>query len=58
MVQNMIEQGVIKPSSSPWSSPVVLVEKEDGSKCFCIDYRRLSSVAKMDVFPLPRIDDT
>ena len=54
MVQNMLEQGVIKPSSSPWSSPVVLVEKKDGSKCFCIDYCRLNSVTKMDVFPLLR----
>ena len=55
MVQNMLEQGVIKPSSSPWSSPVVLVEKNNGSKCLCIDYGRLNSVTKMDVFPLPRL---
>ena len=58
MVQNMLDQDVIKPSSSPWSSPVVLVEKKDDSKCFCVDYRRLNSVTKMDVFPLPRVDDT
>ena len=58
MVQNMLEQGVIKPSSSPWSSPVVLVEKKDGSKRFCADYCRLNSVTEMDVFPLPRVDDT
>ena len=58
MVQNMLEQGVIKPSSSPWFSPVVFVEKKDGSKRFCVDYRRLNSVTKMDVFPLPRVDDT
>ena len=58
MAQNMLEQGVIKPSSSPWSSPVVLVEKKDGSKRFCVDYHRLNSVTKMDVFPLPRVDDT
>ena len=58
MVQNMLEQGVIKPSSSPWSNPVVLVEKKDGRKCFCVDYGRLNSVTKMNVFLLPRVDDT
>ena len=58
MVEKMLEQGVVEPSHSPWSSPVVLVEKKDGSKRFCVDYRRLNSVTKMDVFPLPRIDDT
>ena len=58
MVQKMLEQGVVEPSHGPWSSPVVLVEKKDGSKRFCVDYCRLNSVTKMDVFPLPRIDDT
>ena len=58
MVEKMLSQGVVEPSHSPWSSPVVIVEKKDGSRRFCVDYRQLNSVTKMDVFPLPRIDDT
>ena len=58
LVQEMLAQGVIQPSSSPWASPVVLVRKKDGSMRFCVDYRRLNSITKLDGFLLPRIDDT
>jgi len=58
MVQGMLAQGVIEPSQSPWASPVVLVKKKDGSHRFCVDYHCLNSITKMDVFPLPQIDDT
>ena len=58
LIRNMMAQGVIQHSSSPWASPVVLVEKRDGSYRFCVDYRRLNAVTKMDVFLLPRVDDT
>ena len=58
LIQNMMAKGVIQHSSSSWASLVVLVEKRDSSYCFCVDYRRLNAVTKMDVFPLPRVDDT
>jgi hypothetical protein len=57
-VQSMLEKGVIEPGHSPWSSPIVLVRKKDGSLRFCVDYRKLNAVTKFDSYPLPRIDET
>ena len=56
-VNDMLSQGDIQPSTSPWSSPIVLVKKKDGSCRFCIDYRKLNSITKVDAHPLPRVDD-
>ena len=58
MPDDMLSKGVIEPASGPWSSPIVLVPKKDGSICFCVDFRRLNSLTKKDTQPLPRIDDT
>ena len=57
-VNRMLEHDVIRPSTSPWSSPIVMVRKNDGSWRFCVDCRKLNSVTHRDAYPLPRIDAT
>ena len=56
-VQDMLKAGVIKPSQSPWASPIVVVDKKDGTKRFCVDYRAVNKILKKNSYPLPRIDD-
>ena len=56
-VERMLGQGVISPSSSPWSSPTVLVTKKDGKTRFCVDFREVNKVTVKDAYPLPRIED-
>ena len=56
-VQQMLASDVIRPSNSPWVSPVVMVKKKDGSLRFCLDFRQLNAATVKDACPLPRIDD-
>ena len=46
-IQEMLN-GVIVPSHSPWAIPIVLVAKKDGTTCFCVNYRKLDTITKMD----------
>lgn len=57
MVQDMIECGIARESSSPYASPIVLVKKKTGEKRLCVDYRALNRKTKKDHYPLPRIED-
>ena len=47
--------GVIEPSTNAWSSPIVLVAKEDGTIRVCVAYRKFNSVTVNDAYPLPKI---
>ena len=57
ILNEMLQTGVIEPSTSPWASPVYLVKKKDGTYRFCVDYRKLNAVSKRDAFPVPDIQD-
>ena len=57
-VEKMLEEGVIQPSNSPWSAPVVITKKKNGQHRFCIDLRRLNKVSKKDAYPLPQANAT
>ena len=56
-VGEMLENNIIKPSNSPWSGPMVLVRKKDGTWRFCIDFRKLNDVTVKGAFPLPQVAD-
>ena len=55
-MKDMLQNGVVRPSTSPWASPIVLVKKKDGSTRFCMDYCKLNDVTRKDLYSLPRIE--
>jgi hypothetical protein len=56
-IDELLAKGYICCSFSPWAFPILLVEKKDGAKRMCIDYRDLNAVTIKNKHPLPRIED-
>ena len=56
-MEELVNKGFVRPSTSPWGAPVLFVKKKDGSLRLCIDYRELNKVTIRSQYPLPRIDD-
>ncbi|CAM4920445.1 unnamed protein product [Rotaria socialis] len=53
----LLDQGILRPSNSPWSSPVLLKRKPDGTYRFLVDFRRLNSITKKDSYPQPSAEE-
>ncbi|WVZ94300.1 hypothetical protein U9M48_040206 [Paspalum notatum var. saurae] len=56
-IDELLEKGFIRKSTSPWASPVLLTEKKDRMLRMCVDYRGLNAVTVKNKYPLPRIED-
>ncbi|WVZ89757.1 hypothetical protein U9M48_036122 [Paspalum notatum var. saurae] len=56
-IYELLGKGFIRPSSSPWAFPILFVDKKDGTRRMCVDYRALNDVTIKNKYPLPRIDD-
>ena len=57
IIKDQLDAGIIRESTSAWSSPLVYVKKRDGTTRQCVDYRKLNGVTRKDAYPLPRIED-
>lgn len=57
-LDDMLSKGIIEPSNSPWSSPIVMIKKKSGDWRFCVDYRALNRVTVADAYPIPFVSAT
>lgn len=57
IINDLLKNNIIRPSRSPYASPVLLVDKKDGGRRLCVDFRALNKITKKDKFPLPLIED-
>ena len=57
-IYELLERDVVRPSCSPYSSPIVIVQKKDGDIRLCVDYRQLNAKTRKDAYPLPRIEES
>ena len=55
-LQELLDKGFIRPSSSPWGCPVLFIDKKDNTKRLCVDYRPLNAIISKNKYPLPHID--
>ncbi len=57
MLEDMEDRDIIERSTSAWLSPIVLVNKPDGSKRMCLNYRHVNKHLAADIYPLPRLEE-
>ena len=56
-IKKMLDGGIIRPSNSPYSAPIIMVSKKDGRSRMVVDYRKLNAQTRKYRYPLPRIDE-
>ena len=56
-LQELLDKGFIRPSSSPWGAPILFVKKKDGEHRMCIDYQEVNKITVKNRYLLPRIND-